>query len=313
MSSIWDKISGKDDLREKLEQLEDEVESLKSEKQEKESKIKSLKDKVSRLEEKKKKEIRKKQDAFEARNRLQDKVTELEDKVSKKMEDDNNKYDKQVNIVTKEQSEELIKAISGVEFERNRAFSAYTAGSDSVDGLEKFSNDIVKVVYESRPSLVYLDSFGLTNVIIKPPIEPEKFSEWDSEFRIRENWFIPDSKYILCVVRSDTFALGKFSDGSMVEYSGFKSRVKSGHSKGGFSQSRFERIRDEQIDEHIGKCKQEINSYKADKKIVLGSEGIASRFEGICDMTGRTNAKGKSRSTVQKADNNFWKTKVISF
>lgn len=313
MSSIWDRISGKDELKEKLEELENEVECLASEKQEKQSEIKSLKDRVGRLEEKKKKEVRKKQDAFEARNRLQDKVSQLEDKISKETEEDNEKYGKQVNTVTKGQSEELFRTISEVEFKQNRAFSAYTSGSKGIGGLEKFPDDIVEVVYGYRPSLVYLDSFGLTNFILEPPLKPQEFSRWDNKFRINKDWFIPNGEYIICVVRSNTFALGKFSNGNMAEYSGFESRVKSNHSKGGFSQSRFERIRDEQIDEHIRKCKKEINSYEVSTKIVLGSKGMVSRFENICDIKGRTDAKGKSRSTVQKADNNFWKTKIISF
>lgn len=314
MSSIWDKISGKNDLREKVTDMEEELECLKNEIREKEERNNHLQEKIERLEDKKSTEIKKKQEAFQKRNRLQDKVKELEDKISKKNEEEKKEIDGyELYEMPKSETKEFLNAISGVEFNNKRILSTYVEDDMSLDELNKFSDRVTRLVRSNCPCIAYIDKFGATNLIIEPTIKPEKFVEWGKSPKIESWWFDNPSTYTICIVRSDTFALGNFSDGEIKEFTGFKSRVKNNHSKGGFSQSRFERIRSKQIDEHIEKCRETIKSESNGKTIVLGSEEITSRFEDISDIDGRTDAKGKSKSTVIKADREFWKTTVLSF
>lgn len=314
MSSIWDKISGRNDLKEKIADMEEEIKSLESEIKEKEERNENLQEKIKRLEDKKTAEIRKKQEAFQKRNRLQDKVEELEDKISKDSEENKDGiYSYESYEMPKGETEEFLEAISRVEFNNKRILSTYIEDDMSLDELNKFSNRVANLVRSNCPCIAYIDKFGATNLIIEPTIKPETFVEWGKSPKIKSLWFNNPSTYSICVARSDTFVLGNFSGGEIEEFMGFKSRVKNNHSKGGFSQSRFERIRDKQIDEHIEKCRKTIKSESKGKTIVLGSEEITSRFEDISDIEGRTDAKGKSRSTVIKADREFWKTTVLSF
>jgi hypothetical protein len=314
MYSIWDKISGKKDLKEKVTDMEEEIESLEDKIREKEETNNNLQEKIKRLEDKKSTEIKKKQEAFQKRNRLQDKVEQLEDRISKENKEEDKEIDNYESYeIPKSETREFLKAVSGIEFDNKRILSAYVEDDMSLDELNKFSDRVKRLVRSNCPCIAYIDKFGATNLIIEPSIKPKTFVSWDKSPKIESWWFHNPSTYTICVVRSDTFALGNFSNGEIKEFTGFKSRVKNNHSKGGFSQSRFERIRDKQIDEHIEKCRETIKSKSNGKTIILGSDDITSSFEDISDIHGKTDAKGKSKSTVIKADREFWKTTVLSF
>jgi len=78
---------------------------------------------------------------------------------------------------------------------------------------------------------------------LTPPIEPAPFDRWSDRFRLDESWFRPTGRFAFALVRSDTFALGVYEGDERVAFEGFTSDVKEAHSKGGFSQGRFERRR----------------------------------------------------------------------
>jgi hypothetical protein len=56
-------------------------------------------------------------------------------------------------------------------------------------------------------------------------------------------------------VRSDTFALGVYEGRDRLRFEAFQSDVTAEHDKGGFSQARFERRRDEEITDHLDRCR----------------------------------------------------------
>jgi len=80
---------------------------------------------------------------------------------------------------------------------------------------------------------------------LTPPIEPAPFDRWSDRFRLDESWFRPTGRFAFALVRSDTFALGVYEGDERVAFEGFTSDVKEAHSKGGFSQGRFERRRED--------------------------------------------------------------------
>jgi len=110
------------------------------------------------------------------------------------------------------------------------------------------------------------------------------------------------------VVRADVFALGVYdATGETVErvrFEGFESDVKSQHSKGGFSQDRFERIRDDQIRTHVENAREALADADADRTFVVGQETLLTAFDA--DATASVDASGKPEDALGSAHADFW-------
>jgi len=91
---------------------------------------------------------------------------------------------------------------------------------------------------------------------------PDVDAAWRDRFALEREWFLPTGRHAVALVRTDLFALGVYEDDERVDYRGFESDVKGSHSKGGFSQARFERIRDGQIDDHLERCRDALSAYE---------------------------------------------------
>jgi peptide subunit release factor 1 (eRF1) len=110
------------------------------------------------------------------------------------------------------------------------------------------------------------------------------------------------------LVRSDTFAVGVYEADEQVSFEGFESDVKSDHSKGGFSQSRFERVRDEQIETHVEKCETTLDSVDADRLYVVGDRRLIGELDA--DATAPVDATGKPRAALEDAFADFWSVRL---
>jgi len=80
--------------------------------------------------------------------------------------------------------------------------------------------------------------------------------------------------------------------------------VKGKHSKGGFSQSRFERRRDSQIDEHLQRCRRALDGVDAERVFVVGEGTLLDEFDA--DATAAVDATGKPEPALEDAHDTFW-------
>ena len=144
---------------------------------------------------------------------------------------------------------------------------------------------------------------------------PDAFTEWDSAFTVDDSWFRPIGTLVFGVVRADVFAVGVYDDGERVDHAGFETDVKSDHSKGGFSQGRFERIRNEQIDDHLDDAREllaeTVDDVDPDRTILTGGKSVLSELAGLADHTATTDAGGKPRDALEHAFADFWSTRVV--
>jgi hypothetical protein len=118
------------------------------------------------------------------------------------------------------------------------------------------------------------------------------------------------------VVRADVCAVGVYEDGDRTDFEGFESSIKSEHSKGGFSQSRFERIRNEQIDDHLADAEElittMIDNADPDRVILTGEEAIIGELAGLADHTASTDAGGDPTDAIEHAFVDFWTARLVA-
>jgi hypothetical protein len=92
----------------------------------------------------------------------------------------------------------------------------------------------------------------------------------------------------------------------LLDSEGFTSDVKEQHSKGGFSQQRFERLRDEQIDEHLDECAERLDARDPDRLFVVGERTVLGRFRDRADVTATVDATGDPADALDSAFRDFW-------
>ena len=102
-------------------------------------------------------------------------------------------------------------------------------------------------------------------------------------------------------MRSDLFAYGAFEGEERVDFEGFESDVMGAHSKGGFSQARFERRRDEQVEEHLDRCREVIEARDPERLVVVGQRTLRDAFEERAVATAPIDATGDPEAALDRA------------
>ena len=102
-------------------------------------------------------------------------------------------------------------------------------------------------------------------------------------------------------------AEGVFEGEERTGFEGFESEVKGDHSKGGFSQGRFERIRDGQIDEHVARCREALAAVEG-PLYLTGERVVLSEFEDLAAVTAPVDATGDPEEALHDAVRDFWTT-----
>ncbi|MFO7834016.1 MAG: Vms1/Ankzf1 family peptidyl-tRNA hydrolase, partial [Halohasta sp.] len=189
------------------------------------------------------------------------------------------------------------------------------AESGLPEPVSEAAGDCAAPLRRAAPTIYYTDDAGLVSAALRPPLMPEAFTEWADAFRVDESWFRPTGTLVFGVVRADVFAVGVYEDGERVDFAGFESDVKSDHSKGGFSQGRFERIRNEQIDDHLDEARElladHVDRADPDRVILTGERSVLGDLDDLADHIASTDAGGKPEAALEHAFRDFWTTRVV--
>ncbi|MFO7925705.1 MAG: Vms1/Ankzf1 family peptidyl-tRNA hydrolase [Halobacteriota archaeon] len=250
-----------------------------------------------------------KQSVEERANRLEDRIADLEGRLEAAETDTDN-----ANVGFR--YEETLRG-GRIDSVLDR-LASYGGGPESVltsyveeepsAGLRELLGDRTPLAARASPCLVCVDDAGIVAVALRPPVTPDTFSEWAESPVIDRSWFRPTGRFALAVVRSDIFAVGVYEGSERISYEGFESRVKSDHSKGGFSQGRFERLRDEQIAAHLDDCSEALESVEAERRYVVGDRRLIAGFDA--DETAAVDASGKPRDALENAFSDFWSVRL---
>jgi peptide subunit release factor 1 (eRF1) len=289
---MLDDLLGRTKLKARIAELEDEVDSLQAQ-LEAESERRSA-------------AVSAKQEAEERVNRLEDRIADLEGRVDADTEEAAVGF-RHRSSVRGGRLDAVLSRLDSFYGEPESVLTAYVDGN-LPDDVRETLGDHAPLVSRAEPCLVCADDAGLLAVALRPPIAPDPFVTWEDSPHIDHTWFRPSGRYALALVRSDVFAVGIYEGADRVDYEGFSSNVKSDHSKGGFSQSRFERIRDEQIADHVEKCQAALADVEADRTFVVGDRRLIDEFDA--DGMAAVDATGKPKEALDDAYEDFWTVPV---
>lgn len=304
-SNILDSILGKEELKQKIADLEDKIEDLENENDE-------IREKLARVKSKRKEAVTEKQDAYQEKNKLEDRVHQLQGKLDRleSESEDPSTEDKSVELTNPEDIREIFNLLDSVEYNDQ---VARTVSVRKREHLTQTLSDLEVDTSKVRiGDLVLTDEYGIINCSIDLPIPYSHIDHQGVCFTLRRENFLPTDDYYFAVLRSDTFAIGKYERWDRKDIRTVRSRVGENHSKGGFSQSRFENRRDKQIDEHLKDSKEVVEDFYDDRKklIIVGDEQVLDNMETYADHMDTTDATGSPTESLDEAFSKFWRIKI---
>ena len=290
---MLDDLLGRTELKREIEALEGEVERLEEQLEAEEARRADA--------------VTERQAAQRRANKLEDRVTQLEDQVERLQDGETTlSYHREADLRGRD-LDAVLARLESVETGPQGALSAYVAdGHDRPAELREAFGERAALVSRAAPCLALGDDESLVSVCLRPPVAPDSFVEWDDGFRIDREWFQPRGRYTLALVRSDLFAMGTYQGDERTAFHGFDSDLKSQHSKGGFSQARFERLRDEQIDEHLDRCVAALEERETDHLYVVGERSVLGEMMHLADATDAVDATGDPEEALRDAWESFW-------
>ncbi|MGQ4555257.1 Vms1/Ankzf1 family peptidyl-tRNA hydrolase [Halobellus sp. GM3] len=321
-----DELLGRAELKARIEELEEEKRHLER--------------RAEAEEERRSEAARKRQEAEAEINRLEDRIEGLEERVERlSVDDDADVSFRGTARLGGERRDEILARLSSFETGAEGALTAMVT-DDVPDAVSDALGDRAALVRRTAPCLVCVDDAGLVAVALAPPTPPAPFAEWGESFRLERSWFAPVEPTWVALVRSDLFALGVYDGESVALVDDIESDVMGAHSKGGFSQARFERRRDQQVDEHLDRAREAILTHveaaergpaavRADAGdgggpaavegstispgadlVVLGERTVLGQFTDIADRTAAVDATGDPADALRSAVREFWTVRL---
>ncbi|MFB6233619.1 MAG: Vms1/Ankzf1 family peptidyl-tRNA hydrolase [Haloarculaceae archaeon] len=296
---MLDDLLGRTELKERIEALEEEKEHLQRQ--------------LEAEQERRADAVTDRQEAQRRRNRLEDRVVELEDRVERLQSEDVERSFRREASVHGPRLAELLARLESVETGPEGLLTAYVAdGRDVPDAVRNAFGARAGLVGRAAPCLAVTDDAGLLGVCLSVPVPPEPFVEWGEQVRLDRSWVQPNGTFTLALVRSDLFAMGTYDGAERTAFHGFDSDLTSQHSKGGFSQARFERLRDEEIADHLDRCRAALAERTADPLYVVGERSVIWEVSDLAEVTEPVDATGDPEAALDDAFESFWTVQVRS-
>lgn len=252
------------------------------------------------------------QQAEQRENRLEDRVAELEDRVERLQSADGSGDTTTAQRLNGSHVGEILDRLASFESGPEGVFTAYVADEHDVpDAVRAAFGDRSETVAGAAPCLAVTDDAGLLSACLSVPVPPEPFAGWDDGVRFERSWFEPTGSHTVALVRSDLFALGEYDGRERTAFHGFDSELKSQHSKGGFSQSRFERLRDQQIANHVERCRAAIDAVDPATLYIVGEGSVIHEFDERAAVTKAVDATGDPEDALDDAVRSLWTVRLV--
>ncbi|GAB3683047.1 Vms1/Ankzf1 family peptidyl-tRNA hydrolase [Salinarchaeum chitinilyticum] len=281
-----------------------------------EAELEAVREERDRLEEQLEAEQRRRADAATDRqaaeervNDLEDKVAQLEGTVERLRDDEAELAFRGRRTLERRATERVLDRLGSIEAPPDGALTAVVHDRVPEDVREHFE-DRTALIERAAPCIALADEDRMVSAALRPPVLPEPSVTWAEGFELDRAAFLPTGSFAFALVRSDVFALGEYREEERLAFEGFQSDVKGDHSKGGFSQGRFERRRDAQIDEHLEAAEAALDDRDAETLYLTGDRGALDALEDEVDAraTAAVDASGKPEAALEDAFEDFWRT-----
>lgn len=271
-----------------------------------------LENRLEAEQERRREAVRDRQDADERGNRLEDRITELEDRVTRLQDDDSDLEFRGVEALRGVRLREVLDRLESLRTAEEGLFTAMIDTEVPAAARDAFG-DRAALLGRAAPCLAVTDDADLVSVALSPSTRPEPFTAWSDAVEIDRSWFLPTDEFALALVRSDLFAIGEYRDGERLSVTGFESEVNGNHSKGGFSQGRFERRRDARIEAHLDRCREVIDDRSASRLIVVGERTVLPAVADGAIETRAVDATGDPEDALADAFRQFFTARLYRF
>jgi len=291
---MLDSLLGRAKLKDRIEELEDEKRHL-------ERRLDAESDR--RVE-----AVTARQEAEERVNRLEDRIADLEGR----LDEDGAEADlapRGTESLRGERLDAVLDRLRSVETDPEGALTA-AVDDDVPSAVADLLGDRTPLVARAAPCLVCVDDARLVSVALDPPLAPDPFVEWGDGFRLDDDWFHPSDGLTVALVRSDRFAVGVYDGGDLTDVETVETDVQATHSKGGFSQSRFERRRDEQIATHLDDCRAVLDRRNPDRLVLLGERTVLDDVDRETVAVAPVDASGEPEDALTDAAHSFFTTRL---
>jgi peptide subunit release factor 1 (eRF1) len=290
---MLDDLLGRTELKERIEELEERRDHLERQ--------------LEAEQERRAATATERQEAERQVNRLEDRVTQLEDRVERLQDGERSLEFDHEERLRGERLEEVLDRLASFRTDREGVLTAMVADGHDLPGAVRTAlGERAALVSRAAPCVVVADDAGLLGACLSVPDPPDPFAAWDDGVGIERSWFRPTGSFTVALVRSDLFAMGSYEGRERVAFHGFDSELTSQHSKGGFSQARFERLRDEQIDTHLDRCRAALAEHETDRLYLVGERTVLHELAALADVTATSDATGEPEPALEDAVADLW-------
>ena len=247
---------------------------------------KSLSERISKQAARAKKALSDKQGADLALKKAEERIDTIERELKSLKE----KEDAQLSVreavtLTADRASDLLFQIGSLRSRNDDLLTAYLRPEETVSDLDAFELDnsvkymMARIESPTGIALFYdLKRGRMAPQIVAPPFMiPESRWKLDYAFDTTQLQELLDTNRVICIVLAhagESF-IGISDRERVIEYKIVRSSVKEKHTKGGMSQRRFERLRDEDIRHHGEKARSAfealIAGYKSELEMVVAS------------------------------------------
>jgi len=294
-----DRLLGRAGLRERIEELREERDSLQQQ--------------LDAERERRADAATARQEAERRVNRLEDRIADLEGQLQRADSEQEGLEFRNRATLRGERLREVLDRLGSFRTAPEGALTAMV--EEPGEAVREQFGGHAPLLDRAAPCLILTDDAGLVSAALAPPLPPEPFSRWDDRFRLERDWFLPggdagDRPFTLALVRADTFAVGRYEGTDRVAFEGFTTDIGENHSKGGFSQARFERLREEGIDDHLERCRSVLDGFDG-PLLLTGERAALDALEDLETAARRTvDATGQPEAALGKAVRDFWTTRL---
>lgn len=297
---MFDRLLGRGDDEEELRELRRRLEKT-------ETKLEAAEAQRDKAEKRRKKAASEKQEAQHRVNLLEDRVAGLESELAHLKEREGSDGGEGFSRVVTVDMEHLLERLGSYSARSDDLVTLVSPDLSTEDVLDDLDGDLAAAKRFEQEGVLYHDEAGVLSCVVKPPtLRTDPAIRYGDRFdtdpvdltELRRN-------HVLCFVRSDESAVARFRDGELEEFRHLSADVKSKHTKGGFSQKRFERLREEQVKKHVEDTRRATRDLLDDDGFVAlaGDSGIATRVAGQLELPQRRyGVKPLSHHDVEEED-----------